>query len=528
MRIQTKLFLILLLNMTLVIALFKYHHVNQENFYNLLIEHGLNQTTNGVSDTKVKLDITEFKKQKNELELEVYATLFMLLLFMVLLFTMLTNFLTKPIKKILNHMELWTKIEDENILNKKDEFAQLAKSFNKTYDKQMKITKELNEQISIIHTVLNSTKDFIYYKNYQTQNGNFIGCNNSFAEFLGKKPEEVINHNDIDIFGAEVASFFRDIDKSVLQEKKAIANKYWIVSPTGSRVYTNTLKAPIFNKDGSILGIVGIARDITEELLYQSNLEHLNKTLERRVEEEVDKNRVKDKKFMEQSRLAQMGEMLSMIAHQWRQPLNSISLTSSNLLFKIMMDDVDKELFENEIKLIDEYSQHLSKTIDDFRGFFKENKNKERTSLKAIVKDVLNMIQTSLENKNIRIVTSYRCELIFETYTSEVKQVVLNIIKNAEDILLEKNVENPVIIIEILCIPDCQNQTLVIKDNAGGVPEDIIDKIFDPYFSTKLEKDGTGLGLYMSRTIIEEHCGGRLSVSNDESGAVFMIEFKNE
>ena len=212
-----------------------------------------------------------------------------------------------------------------------------------------------------------------------------------------------------------------------------------------------------------------------------------------------------------------------MIAHQWRQPLTAISARTNNLLFKIMMnDELNKELFKNELEHIGEYSQHLSKTIDDFRGFFDKDKTKEKTTLEDIANSTLNIVQTSVESNNINIITNFNCNKEFETYTSELKQVILNLIKNAEDALIDKKTNNPIITIESNY--DFENkQVLIIKDNAGGIPDNIIDNIFDPYFSTKKEKDGTGIGLYMSKTIIEDHCGGKLSVSNDNDGAVFKI-----
>ncbi|MEA3499180.1 MAG: FIST N-terminal domain-containing protein, partial [Campylobacterota bacterium] len=238
-------------------------------------------------------------------------------------------------------------------------------------------------------------------------------------------------------------------------------------------------------------------------LISQSTLElnDLNENLEKRVHEEIEKNRQKDQHIVQQSRLAQMGEMISMIAHQWRQPLNAISLTSSNLKFKCMMNDMDAKVFEKEIDLIDEYSQHLSTTIDDFRGFFKENKEKEETSLKDIVNSTLDIVKTSVENKGITINTDLQCDEKFETYPNEIKQVVLNLIKNAEDalqevalgnILLDNSIcdksdstschKNPTITIQTLCDETKDIKTIIIKDNGGGIPQDIKDKIFDPYF----------------------------------------------
>ncbi|MEA3498860.1 MAG: cache domain-containing protein, partial [Campylobacterota bacterium] len=190
-----------------------------------------------------------------------------------------------------------------------------------------------------------------------------------------------------------------------------------------------------------LYGIVS-KKDELEQIIQEKTqqLSDINKNLEQRIDEEVEKNRLQNQQMQQQSRLAQMGEMISMIAHQWRQPLNAISLTSSNLKFKCMMDDYDKDIFEKEIDLIDEYSQHLSKTIDDFRGFFKENKEKEETSLKDIVNSTLDIVKTSVETQGITINTDLQCDEKFETYPNEIKQVVLNLIKNADDVLLENEI----------------------------------------------------------------------------------------
>ena len=226
----------------------------------------------------------------------------------------------------------------------------------------------------------------------------------------------------------------------------------------------------------------------------------------------------KEKQLLQQSRLAQMGEMLSMIAHQWRQPLSAISATSASLILKSQLDRLDNKSAEELGKKISDYAQHLSSTIDDFRNFFKPNKESKKTTYKELITSVLNIVETSIKNNNIVLNQKLQNEIQFYTYQNELKQVILNFIKNAEDILKEKKIQNPTIIIET------DGYTLRVKDNAGGVPNKIIDKVFDPYFSTKTQKNGTGLGLYMSKTIIEGHCGGKLSVYNDDEGAVFEIE----
>ena len=262
-----------------------------------------------------------------------------------------------------------------------------------------------------------------------------------------------------------------------------------------------------------------------------NQIQLLNKKLKSEVEEAIKDTKRKENLLQQQSRLAQMGEMISMIAHQWRQPLAAISSTSGSITLKAKLNKLDKDTAIELSKKISEYSQHLSLTIDDFREFFKTNKEKKKTTYDEMIQSVLGIIEISIKNRKINIIKQLKSKNIFDTHPNEIKQVILNLIKNAEDVLLEKEIKNPTITITT------KDNILSISDNGGGVPKDIIDKIFDPYFSTKTKKDGTGLGLYMSKTIIEEHCGGSLSVSNDviidqdgkpSSGAVFTIELRNK
>ena len=251
-------------------------------------------------------------------------------------------------------------------------------------------------------------------------------------------------------------------------------------------------------------------------------IEALNKNLEQRVTEEVEKNRVKDKQLLQQSRMAQMGEMIAMIAHQWRQPLAAISATSVSIELKASLNKLDNDTAKQKAQDISAFSQHLSKAIDDFRDFFRPNKKKTETTYDELVASVLEIIGISIRNKNIELIQELNCHDRFTTYPNELKQVILNLIKNAEDAVLEKSIENPYI--KISTYKENNKYILEVSDNAEGVPEELMDKLFDPYFSTKTKREGTGLGLYMSKTIIEEHCGGKLTVANNNDGAVFTIE----
>ena len=258
----------------------------------------------------------------------------------------------------------------------------------------------------------------------------------------------------------------------------------------------------------------------------QNQLVNLNNELEYKIKDEITKSRKKDQQIIQQSRLAQMGEMISMIAHQWRQPLAAISSASTAINFKARRDKLDNKVALELSSKIAEYSQHLSSTIDDFRDFFKSKEEKQKTSFGEIINGVLNIVEDSVINKNIKLIKDLNYNDSFESNPNELKQVVLNLIKNAEDVLLEKNIENPYIKISTYFKEN--KYILEISDNGNGIPENNMEKIFDPYFSTKTKKDGTGLGLYMSKTIVEEHCDGELSVENNKDGAVFKIILKQE
>lgn len=259
----------------------------------------------------------------------------------------------------------------------------------------------------------------------------------------------------------------------------------------------------------------------SEKIKVQKALEELNLTLEERVVHEVEKNRQKDQQLIQQSRLASMGEMISMIAHQWRQPLSAISSTVQGLHLKLTLKKFDEALFIEKLSDVIRYAQYLSQTIDDFRQFFKPSKAKNKVSLEEVIEKVLDIIRVSLENKRIALSMDYRSNESLMTYANELMQVLLNLIKNAEDVLMENKIENPWI--KIVTLKDEHSLILEISDNGGGIPESVIERIFDPYFSTKNKKDGTGLGLYMSQKIIEEHCGGSLRASNGVEGAIFTI-----
>jgi signal transduction histidine kinase len=251
-------------------------------------------------------------------------------------------------------------------------------------------------------------------------------------------------------------------------------------------------------------------------------LEKLNESLEQRVAEGLKAQREKDKMLIQQSKMAEMGDMISMIAHQWRQPLNQMSYLFMNIDSAYEYKELTKEYLDEKLKEGNELLEFMSVTIDDFRNYFRPDKSKEFVLVSDVVNASVTLMQKSLEISGVEVELEAQGRELTHIYKNEFIQVMLNLIKNAKDILVDKNIQNP----KITIISRCKKDKLIVEvcDNGGGIDKNIIDKVFDPYFSTKDKHNGTGLGLYMSKMIIEEHLDGKLSVFNSKEGACFKIE----
>ena len=236
----------------------------------------------------------------------------------------------------------------------------------------------------------------------------------------------------------------------------------------------------------------------------------------------LEELREKDHLLMYQSRLAAMGEMIGNIAHQWRQPLNTLGLAVQDLSLSYELGEFTKELLDSRVDKAMEVINHMSRTIDDFRNFFRPDKQQEPFRVSRVIDNTLSLIGGSFRSLHIRVEVETGTDPVVIGYPNEFSQVLLTILNNARDALSERAPDEPVIRI---ALHEEQGVTIVtIRDNAGGIPEQILDKIFDPYFTTKGPEQGTGLGLFMAKTIIESNMGGRLTVANSEDGAEFRIE----
>ncbi|MFY9075749.1 PAS domain S-box protein [Malaciobacter mytili] len=324
----------------------------------------------------------------------------------------------------------------------------------------------------------------------------------AFCEISGYKKEELIGQAHNIVRHPDTNPLvFKELWNTILSGKiwkGEIKNR----KKNGSYYWVSATIEPNFNINGEITGFVAIRQDITskKEVEEQQNI------------------------LVEQSKSAAMGEMISMIAHQWRQPLQAVSILIQKLpLMKMIEGEISDEVLNQVVDDVAVQLEYMSKTIDDFRDFFKPDKEKEEIYISKIIDKALDFLAYMLKVDTIKLTKFDLEDSLVNIHINEVVQVLINIIKNARDAMNEKIKDNNKIL-NIKYYKENNYAIIEIEDNAGGIPENIINRVFEPYFSTKTNKNGTGLGLYMSKTIIEQHSHGRLSVSNSNLGAVFKIE----
>ncbi|WP_345988805.1 ABC transporter substrate-binding protein [Sulfurimonas sp. HSL1-2] len=313
----------------------------------------------------------------------------------------------------------------------------------------------------------------------------------------------------------------RALDSIGEKEREAIYRE-WV--PT---VYKHQFDYALLWKILAVLAVIALLFGYKyirlEELVRRrtSELTELNATLNERIEEAVGENRDKERMLIQQAKMATIGEMIESIAHQWRQPLNVMGIGIANLDLKRQLGTVDEEELDRLINIVHRQVEYMSQTIDDFRNFFKRDKQLETVSLRTLVDEVLGLVTPALEQKKIAVDVDVPESIEATLFPNELKQVILNIVSNAKDVLMQHPIGMKKIM--IAAVEQGDAVVLSIADNGGGVPEEIMDKIFDPYFTTKFESQGTGIGLYMSKIIVEKNLKGQISVENRNGGAEFVI-----
>lgn len=310
--------------------------------------------------------------------------------------------------------------------------------------------------------------------------------------------------------------FFRHL-RRCKQAGEQLVTEMGIVVKGGGVIQTQLSSVPYHDDDGKTLYRTAItditARKQAEMALRAETAERL-----RTMEELRDKDRI----LLQQSRQAAMGEMIGNIAHQWRQPLNALGLTIQDISLAYELGSFTKEQLDASIAGAMDIIFHMSQTIDDFRNFYKPDREKRWFKVNHVVTRAVTLVEASFREHRISIVVNALDDLEIRGYQNEYAQVLLNILMNARDALLERGTVEPRVTLDARM--EKGKSVVTVSDNAGGIGEEIMDKIFDPYFTTKESGLGTGIGLFISKSIIEKNMGGRLSARNAGFGAEFRIE----
>jgi len=369
--------------------------------------------------------------------------------------------------------------------------------------------------------------------------------NDEFCKISGYTKKELVgqNHNIVRHPGVS-SSIFKNLWDTI-KNKKIYKATVKNLKKDGSTFYVNTTVIPILDKYDNISEYIAIRYDVTKEVFYKKQLikkekeleelnrtledrvfektkelEELNQTLEMRVKDEISKNEAKQKVMFWQSRLASLGQMLANIAHQWRQPLTELNLTMFSMK-KSVQNNNTKEfiIFYDESKHI---IKNMSQTIEDFTNFFKPQKEKKPFNLTESINESLFILEKIIEANNIKIKIDFQ-DIEILGISNELTQVMINLIKNSIDAFVINNI----FIREIKIKTKVNNNGFVLielNDNAGGIKKENIEKIFEPYFTTKHQSSGTGLGLFMSKMICEQGLDGYIDVISKKTFTTFSIK----
>ncbi|NVJ53948.1 MAG: PAS domain-containing sensor histidine kinase [Campylobacteraceae bacterium] len=371
------------------------------------------------------------------------------------------------------------------------------------------------EEINLYFDLINSSKDMIFVVDHETQ----------IIEFANETACDQLGYTLAELKKMEISKIRKPMESpdsmptvEILEKIKhehALTSFGVYTSKSGKDIPIET-SLHLKEYQGKFF-VTAISRDISERLEIDGKREDLNlklknynKTLEKEISK-VKKDLLDYETIMKrQSKMAAMGEMLENIAHQWRQPLSAVSVLSTGMILQNDQDLLNKDLLDAGLNDINEQVQYLSKTIDDFRNFFKPNKQKNRFHLKSVIKTSIKLSKARYTKEHIEFITSIDDMELF-TYENELLQVLLNIITNAKDELIKKEGKKFII---IETSSDEDYLYIRVKDNAGGIDKFILDRIFEPYFTTKHNSQGTGIGLYMSENIVK-HMNGKISVTNE-------------
>lgn len=348
----------------------------------------------------------------------------------------------------------------------------------------------------------------------------YVNCNKAFEQLTGYSKEEMQGRT-IDMFFPEesLEYVFEQFEKNAKGEI-VIAQSLPVLHKNGTITLCDVSAKP-YEAGGKAYN-VGVFRDITERKQFEQELQALNTQLEHKVEEKVNELREKDNLLIQQGRFAAMGEMLSMIAHQWRQPLTAVTTAIMGVRMHEEMGILKSDYLLEQLQFMETQAHRMSHTINDFMTFFAPKEEKAEFTLISCMESVTAIMKAQLSIHSITLHVNISDAITLFGVKNEIEHILLNLLSNARDAIVEHNTDERQI--SVNATADSSNVVLTVKDSGGGVPEAVLPRIFDPYYTTKEQGKGTGIGLYMSKTIIEQHFQGSISAANEQSGAVITVK----
>jgi len=343
-----------------------------------------------------------------------------------------------------------------------------------------------------------------------------------WKEMLGYRDDEMENNFEAwksRVHPDDFEHLIAELKASINDKNTMFENKHRLQHKDGHWVWIYDRGQVQRDKAGKAIRMIGTHTDLTTEINLSDKLSQLNETLETRVKDQVEELNRRHAFIVQQARLASMGEMINNIAHQWRQPLNRVNANVAVIISILESDNIDHSMMLSEAELIEKNTKYMSETIEDFAYYFHPEKEAAQFSLEEIIQSVLGLMNARLDNIDINIVSSNPVEVY--SFAKEYRQVLLVILNNAIDNFESKAIDSPKI--DIVIKEEEEKAYLSICDNGGGIEEKDIGRIFDPYYTTKFAEEGTGLGLYVAKMLIESSMQGKLNATNKNSGACFEI-----
>jgi PAS domain S-box-containing protein len=391
---------------------------------------------------------------------------------------------------------------------------------NEEIQLQAELLNQTNIELRKFSLIAENTENSVLILDKQ---GKLDWVNTAFCKLYGCNAVEFSLKRQ-NIFDITQGVDIKEVFQKCLEQKKTILYESERVRLNGDILYLQATLTPLLDDFNEVIMFALIETDITRRKQIEKELTTLNHTLELRVSEELQRNREKDHVLLQQNRMAALGELLSNIAHQWRQPLNVVAINIQNLYDAFHYGELDQHYLEEKVEKSMQYINAMSATIEDFRTYFRADTHSSRFCLSQMAGKALSFVEPSLKEFDIEVITKMENNLLVSGFPNQYMQAILCILNNARDSVSHGKTTNPLIKIEVTANSDIKE--VRIYNNGPCIEPDVATRIFEPYFSTREEGSGNqGLGLYMAKNIIENNLKGKLTFQNLDVGVEFRISF---